>query len=271
VAAARVHGRQAHRWGAHEEGALVLLVRRCPVLYGPLAAGSTSLAVVGLFAGWGSSELPLVVLTLPFSVVPILAGAPPSGNVVAGAVIALSMAAAFRWGRSQISDRLIAGMLVLWFAAGALSAGVFVRSHWFGPWPHLRHAVAAFEVPAGFDLVARAETGSEACFVSCDEPRIYLVLTTTLPPAEACGPVESSVRTVARGVDPSPEYLVRPPEAACFLAGDLPQVYSNARLVAAVLTGAGLRAHPWLLAGPVPASIGDGDTVVTLLFNSGID
>jgi hypothetical protein len=166
---------------------------------------------------------------------------------------------------------VVVALMGLWVVASMISVGVFVRSHWFGPWPKLRHAVAEFKVPTGFDKVNTAEAGSEACFISCDEPRISVVLKTSLPPTEACKAIERSVRAVAEEVGPAPAYISTPPDASCFVQGNLPDVYSDAHLFATVLRGRELHQYSWLLANVDTRSFADDDTVVALLFNSGID
>lgn len=263
------------------------LVRRCSELYGPLAALALAFVVLGRILGWDFSETPLVILTLPFSVAPVWFQAPPLVMIGTCSLMAAAIWAGLRWLRQRYSTQpglrpepraapgcltaVVGLLLVLWVVALAISVGVFVRSHWFGPWPRLREAVRTFEVPPGFEKLSTGETGSEACFISCDEPRISVVLKTTLPPAEACRVLEARVRAVAKNVGPPPSYVVQPPAAACFLEGELPRVYSDARLSASVLSARELAGHTWLLAGASPASFAGADNVVVLLFNSGID
>jgi hypothetical protein len=243
-------------------------VRRAVELYGPLAGTALVIAVAGRLLGWDFSELPLVILTLPFSAVLFLAFPPPVVTIVVCSVLAATIWASLRGSRAGLSDGLVAWMVVLWVVASTFSALLFVRSPWFGPWPRLREAVASYAVPPGFEEVTRSEAGTEACFLSCTEPQIAVVLKTTLPPAEACRAIEASIRTVARSVGPPPSHVVQPPAAACFFRGDLPQIHPRARLIAIVMSGPELANHFWLLADADPESFVRDGTVVALLFNS---
>lgn len=255
--------------------------------YGPLVGASLLLAVLGRAVHWGFAETPLITLTLPFSVVPIWLVAPPAVTIATSALVGGALAWAFRaLGRRYASvdgastsaphmpgclTALVVAGVALWTFVAVVSLGVFVRSHWFGPWPKLRDHVAAFEVPRGFEQVSTAEAGSEACFISCDEPRISVVLRTSMPPDEACRVLEASVRRLARRVGPPPDFVNEPPGAYCFIEGDLPRVYSDATLTATILSGGELREWSWLLANREQTGFKESDTVAALLFNSGID
>lgn len=262
------------------------LVRRGSELYGPLAAAAIVFAALGRLLRWNFAEAPLVILTLPFSLAPLWALAPPVVLIIACTALAAAVWARLRWlGRRYSLPRMdtqdmraapgcltavVLALFALWVLTSAIAVGVFVNSHWYGSWPKLREEVAAFNVPSGFEKVATLGAGSEACFISCDEPRISVVLKTDLPPSEACRAIEASLRAAAKNVGPPPGSFTRPPNASCFFWGDLPRVYSDAHLWAAVLRGDELRDH-WLLANKRTLSFSDTDTVVALLFDSGID
>ncbi len=256
-------------------------------MYGPLAVGALVFAVLGRLLGWDFAETPLVILTLPFSVAPLGALAPPAVLIITCTALAAVMWGGLRQLRLRYSlprtdtrevraapgclTALVLALLTLWVLTSVIAVVAFVRSHWFGPWPKLRKEVAVFNVPSGFEKVATLEAGSEACFISCDEPRISVVLKTDLRPAEACPAIEASVRAAAKNVGPASSYIAQPPNASCFYEGGLPRVYSGAQLWAAVLRGDELMQYQWLLANKSTSSFSDTDTVVALLFNSGID
>lgn len=152
-------------------------------------------------------------------------------------------------------------------------AGVFVRSHWFGPWPRLRDEVSRLSVPDAFRLVDRKEEGSESCFISCDEPRITLIFVTDLDDGEACRWLESQVREIAEDVHPwDPHRLIPAPGAACHWQGKLPEAGDDATLSASIEPGASLLSSPYRSGyrGQPPAVM-PTDRVAYFLFNSGID
>lgn len=244
-------------------------------------------AVVGWLAGWNFAETPLVILTLPLSVVPMLFKPPPPVLIAACGLTATAIWAGLRslgklgaapttGGPGEMRavrallTALVATMIALWAITSAASVAVFVNSHWFGPWPKLRVGVADFPVPSGLHRFTTFEAGSEACFVSCNEPRISVVLKTTLPPNETCRAIETSIRAAAEDVGPPTPYMIVPPHASCFFEGRLPEVYSNARLSGVVLSAKELKEFPWLTANADGILLEGEETVVALLFNSGI-
>ena len=265
------------------------VVHRVSAAYGPMAGLALAFAVAGRAAGWHFVETPLVVLTLPFSVALLLAFRSPTLLLAALGLVALAITAVLRHLKTRPSwSDAIQALVALWIIVALACAGVFVRSTWFGPWPKLRDSVTAFGLPPHFARVAAVERGSEACFISCDEPRVSIMPKTDLSPESACRAIERRTREVAKNIGPPRSYEPSPANVACAFRGDLPSIHSDARLSVEVF-GADELTHdpwlPWLLGdlGPrrLPPQVGLPDqgrfgiptrgTVVLLVFNSGID
>jgi hypothetical protein len=241
------------------------------VAYGPVAVAATAFAIVGHLMDWHFAEAPLVVLTLPYSIVPLwlhVGFVPLLVACVAVAAVLWSRMTHVHGRTPQTAPGRVVALCVLWVGVGLGAAGMLSYDHWYGPWPALRHSVADFEVPAGFTRVATIEAGSEACVISCSSPRIAVVLTTSLSPSEACATIESEVNQVAEDVRRSspPKAIIQ--EASCFMRGDLPTAGSDATLTAAVLRGEDLQPYSYLLANGNTPHFDPDDTVVTLVFNT---
>ncbi len=157
-------------------------------------------------------------------------------------------------------------MLVL-----AAIVAVFVRSRWFGPWPKLRNEVARFGVPDGMRLALKMERGSEACFISCDEPRIVVVFRDIRDAHAACDSVRRRSEQHELHLRPAPDYVAVPERTACFYEASLDRVGSEAVASVAVLPGEELQRFSWLTGGERARGLTHDQIVAVVLFNSGID
>ena len=238
--------------------------------YGPVAIAATAIAIVGHLRGWAFAEAPLVVLSLPYSVVPLalhVEFVPLLAVCVAVAAVVWSRMSHSNGRTPQTTPGRVVALCGLWVAVGVGVAGMILYDYWYGPWTDLRHSVAEFGVSPGFNQVATIEAGNEACIIECSSPRVALVLTTSLSPSEACASVESKANAAAEHVQRS-----APPmpykKAFCYMQGDLAKVGPNATLTAAVFRGADLPPYSNLVANANTPRLSPDDTIVALLFNS---
>lgn len=122
--------------------------------------------------------------------------------------------------------------------ASIVAGAILVRGSWLRVWPKLRSETARVGVIPGFVLSGSADEGSAMCVISCDEPRITIVMATNLPMEDACVRLESTVRRVAERVGPWDPYRLTPSrEARCHYQGHLPNVDADATLSASLEPG----------------------------------
>lgn len=158
-----------------------------------------------------------------------------------------------------------------------LVATFITYSKFFGVWPRLHKEVNQFVIPEGFTAIAKLQEGAEACFISCVEPRLTLLLQTQLSGSEACQRIEEKVRARTANVWQADGYFYFPPELNCHFIGELPEVYHDAKLFAEVGSGSTLllTQHPRVqLSGWIKQhkqEVNPEATYVSLSFSSGID
>lgn len=162
-----------------------------------------------------------------------------------------------RWAALVIALVVVGlGALIVWY----------LRSE--DVWPELRHSEAEFHPPSGFTNLSVIEAGSQGCFISCDSPRIALVMKTSLPRDEACALLYNAAQAVGQNVgrtDPASTFIAK---ASYFMQGGLPSVGGKATITAAVVRGSDLPPASYLLANSNARPFAPEDTVVAVLFNS---
>lgn len=148
----------------------------------------------------------------------------------------------------------------------ALILGWILLSGRSGSWRVIRSASQEFVAPRDWMEIGRSEAGSNLCFVSCDEPRIYIVYEVPGTPTEACSlALEVAEQQLQRRAT-RPSYLTWCGWQVALAPSSQATLSAGARISTDLIRNP--NGVPWQTPIPLPTS---DVTILWLKFNSGID